>query len=122
MNFNNQFEKLEVWNRSHKLVLKIYEITKYFPMNEKYSLVDQIRRSSASISTNIVEGNERGSKKDFVRFLYMSKSSLAETKYQIILAKDLKYIDEHISIELLNEANKIGMMISGLIRYLKTKI
>ena len=59
---DNKFEHLKVWQKSHQLVLDIYKIIKKFPTEEKFSLVDQIKRSSSSIPTNIVEGNERKTK------------------------------------------------------------
>ncbi len=122
MTGQNQFEKLEVWKRSHELVKKIYPLLENFPKSEKYSLVDQLRRASLSVPTNIAEGNERGTDKEFIKFLYTSKGSLAETKYFLILASDLGYINMEISKTLLQEANEIGMMLSGLIKFYKSKV
>ena len=88
------FRDLNVWQKAHNLVLNIYKITKSFPMEERYGLVDQLRRSAASIPTNIVEGFKRKSKKDYAHFINVADASLEETKYHIILAKDLGYIKE----------------------------
>lgn len=118
----NQFEKLEVWKKSHQFVLLIYKLTKKFPKEEKYGLVDQMRRSSSSVATNIVEGNERKSEKEFIQFLYTAKASLAETKYHLILSKDLEYINVTDYENLIIEANIIGKMITNLIKYLRSKI
>lgn len=118
MNSENSFEKLKVWRASHELVLEIYKITKNFPGEEKFSLVDQLKRSSSSIPTNIAEGNERKSKKEYIQFLYISKASLAETKYHLLLSKDLGYITESKYRELQNKAIEISKMISSLIKYL----
>ena len=76
----NRFEDLEVWSKSHKLTLEIYKITNKFPNEEKFRLGDQLRRSTASIATNIVEGNSRKYRKEFLQFLNMARSSLEETK------------------------------------------
>lgn len=117
----NRFEKLEVWKKSHAFVLNIYRITKIFPMEEKYSLIDQLRRSASSVAANIVEGNERKSKKEYLQFLYTAKSSLAESKYQLILARDLNYLPINEYEVLSNQANEIGKMLHGLIYYLKNE-
>jgi four helix bundle protein len=86
--------KLIVWQKSHELVLKVYGITKDFPRDELFGLTSQVRRAAVSVPSNIVEGKARGSNKDFKRFLLIARGSLEETKYQLLLAKDLKYIDE----------------------------
>jgi four helix bundle protein len=119
---NNKFEELKVWQKSHQLVLEIYKITKKFPAEEKFSLVDQIRRSSSSIPTNIVEGNERKTKNEFIQFLYVSKGSCAETKYHLLLAKDLGYISDLEYQNLTNQAIEISKMLSSFINYLRNKI
>jgi four helix bundle protein len=119
---NNKFENLKVWQLAHKLTLEIYQLTKNFPSEEKYSLVDQIKRSSASVTTNIVEGNERHTKKEYLQFLYTSKGSLAETKYHLLLAKDLGYISAEKYLNLIDTSNQIGKMLSSLIIYLRSNI
>ena len=118
----NKFEELKSWQKSHQLVLDIYKIIKKFPAEEKFSLIDQIKRSASSIPTNIVEGNERKSKNEFIQFLYISKGSCAETKYHLFLSKDLGYISESEYQNLNQQLTEISKMISGLINYLKNKI
>ena len=75
------FRDIKVWEKAHKLVLEIYKITGKFPSHEKYGLTAQIRRSAASVPTNIAEGYKRKSDKDFLHFLNIADSSLEETKY-----------------------------------------
>jgi len=116
----NRFEKLEVWQHAHQLVLGIYKATNEFPREERFRLGDQLRRSAASVPTNIVEGNSRAHKKEFIQFLYLAKGSLEETKYHLLLAKDLGYLAEDLYDELQDECNKIGKMLSGLIRHLRS--
>ena len=87
-------DKLILWKKSHELVLLIYEITKDFPKEELFCLISQIRRAAVSVPSNIVEGKARNSNKEYKRFLLISRGSLEELKYQLLLAKDLKYIDE----------------------------
>lgn len=116
----NKFEKLEVWKESHKLVLLIYKITKKFPKDEQFRLVDQICRSSSSIAANIVEGSSRQYKKEFLQFLYLSKGSLEETKYHLLLARDLLYINSDEYNEFISQCNLVGKLIAGLVKYLRT--
>lgn len=110
--------KLVVWQKGHELVLKIYEATKDFPRDELFGLTSQIRRAAVSIPSNLVEGKARGSNNDYKRFLLIARGSLEETKYQLLLAKDLKYIDENKYIELQNLAKDVGRLLAGLIKTL----
>lgn len=119
--YSSNFEKLEVWQKSHQFVLNVYRITESFPKEELYGLTSQLRRSASSVPTNIVEGNEKKSIKEYVQFLYTAKSSLAETKYHFLLAQDLGYINRMIFNKLLNNINEIGKMLNGLINYLSNK-
>jgi len=105
------FRDLNVWRKSHHLVLRIYKITVNFPKEEKYVLVSQIRRSASSIPTNIVEGFKRKSKKDYAHFINIAETSLEETKYQILLAKDLGYIDKNDFDNLGRSCDEIGKML-----------
>jgi len=113
------FKEIKVWQKAHQLVLEIYKITEIFPRSEKYYLTPQLRRSSASIPTNIVEGYKRRSDKDFAHFLNIADSSLEETKYHLLLAYDLSYLDkinyERVSIL----ADEIGRMLYGFQAKLK---
>jgi four helix bundle protein len=110
--------KLIVWQKSHELVLKVYGITKNFPKDEMYGLTSQIRRAAVSIPSNIVEGKGRGSNKEYKRFLLIARGSLEETKYQLLLAKDLKYVGEEKYKEVLILAMDVGRLLAGLIKSL----
>lgn len=110
--------KLIVWQKSHELVLKIYEITKSFPKDEQFGLTSQVRRAAVSIPSNIVEGKARGSNKEYSRYLLIARGSLEEVKYQILLAKELKYIDEKMYKEIAALADEVGKMLNGLINKL----
>jgi four helix bundle protein len=111
--------KLEVWELSHKLTLEVYKISKKFPPSERYGLTSQVRRSSSSVPTNIIEGHSRQYNKEFIQFLYISKGSLEETNYQLFLAKDLDYITSDEYKELLELCVRIKMMLYKLIKSLK---
>ena len=87
------FRQLRVWKDAHHLALEIYQTTRGFPKEELFALTSQIRRASVSIPSNIAEGCGRGSNKDYANFLQMALGSAFEVDYQLLLAKDLTYID-----------------------------
>jgi four helix bundle protein len=105
------FTKLNCWQRSHQLTLKIYSITKSFPKDELFGLTSQMRRSSSSTSTNIAEGCGRSSNPQLKRFFDFAAGSISELQYQLILSKDLSYISESIFKELNIETIEIRKMI-----------
>jgi len=111
--------KFIVWQKSHELVLKIYDITKDFPRDELFGLTSQIRRAAVSIPSNIVEGKARGSNKEYKRFLLMARGSLEELKYQILLSKDLGYINGEQYDNITMFTNEVGKMLNALINKLK---
>lgn len=87
-----QFTDLFVWQKAHRLVINIYIITKKFPREELYSLVDQIKRAAVAITSNIAEGFGRQSYREKLQFYYIALSSLTEIQNQLIIAKDVGYI------------------------------
>ncbi len=111
--------KLEVWKKAHQLVLEVYELTKSFPNDEKYALTSQLKRSAVSVPSNIIEGQSRHYKKEFIQFLYIAKGSLAEMEYQLFLAKDLKYIDEKAYQKISPLITSVSMMLNKLVSSLK---
>jgi len=117
----DEFSNLKVFKQAHALVLYVYKISQKFPKEELYSLTSQLRRAVVSIAANIVEGNTRRSKKEFIQFLYTSKGSLFEVKYFLLLAKDLNYLSEIEYRKLVVMGDEIGKMINGLLKYLKSK-
>ena len=112
------YKKLEIWNKSYKLELTIYSITKKFPKEELYGLTSQIRRSSVSISSNIAEGSRRSTDKDFKSFLHIAYGSSAELEVQIMYARDLNYINKETSISILEEISQISRMLNTFIQKL----
>jgi len=119
---SRKFQRLKAWEEAHKLVLKIYQITANFPSNEKYGLTNQIRRSAASICANLAEGCERRTTKDFLSYVYISKASLSETQYHLLLAKDLCYLSVEDYNGLNNHANFVGAILHRLINSLEKKL
>jgi len=88
------FHKLQVWQRGHRLVLAMYDATATFPASETYGLTSQIRRAAASIPANIAEGCGMGSRPDLRRFAQMAMGSASELEYHLLLARDLGYLEE----------------------------
>jgi len=106
------YEKLEVWKRSHEFVLKIYRTTEAFPIEEKFGVVSQLRRAAASIPTNIAEGKGSLSNKKLSSYLDISRASAHEVKYLLLLSKDLGYIEENAFLELNNDCVSIIEMLT----------
>ena len=88
------FRKVQVWQKAHNMTLKIYKITSTFPKDERFGLVSQIRRATASIPTNIAEGAGRETQKDFARFIHIATGSTSEVEYLLLLSHKLGYISE----------------------------
>ena len=115
----SDYKKLKVWETAHKFTIDIYKTTKGFPEDEKYGLISQIRRSVSSISTNIVEGCGQLGNGNLIRFLGIARGSAFEVEYQLLLSKDLGYININ-EFSVLNERIKsIIRMINNLIKSLK---
>ena len=112
---------LEVWKKSMDFVTLIYDITSSFPESEKFGLANQIRRASVSIPSNIAEGASRQHNKEFIQFLYVAFGSLNEVETQYTIALNLGFIDKEVYSKLEESKNDIGKMLSGLIKYQKTK-
>jgi four helix bundle protein len=113
-----QFEELDIWQRSRKLAHAIYIKTSEGPLSKDYSLRDQINRSSGSVMDNIAEGFERDGKAEFIQFLY-SKESAGQTPSQLYRAFDRGYITKDEFTELATEAKEMGKNLGSFIKYLK---
>lgn len=108
------FRELKVWEKSHNLILKVYQITKDFPREELYGLTSQLRRAGASIPTNIAEGCGRKTDVDLSRFLNIAFASASELEYLLLLARDLKLIEISIYNELTSNVVEIKKMLFSL--------
>jgi four helix bundle protein len=110
------FYDLDVWKKGHELVLEIYKITKDFPKEEKFGIIDQLRRAASSITANIAEGFERYHFNDKIKFYYQARGSVAEVQSFLLLSRDLEYIKTEKCEELNKQADTIRQLINGLIR------
>ncbi|MGH2574977.1 MAG: four helix bundle protein [Ignavibacteria bacterium] len=115
----NRFEDVQVWQLSRELVKDIYDITSCDSLIKDYSFKNQITRASLSIMSNIAEGFERKSNKEFIQFLFIAKGSAGELRSQLYVASDLNYITKEKFEELLDKTELISKSLSGFIKYLK---
>ena len=114
-----EYHSLEIWKRSHSFTLNVYEMTRnFFPKEELFVLTSQLRRSAASIPTNIAEGCGRKTNTELARFLQISLGSAAESEYQLLLAKDLHYISDDIFNKFNSEIIEIKKMLNAFIQHL----
>jgi four helix bundle protein len=114
------FAKLEVWQRAHRLVLRVYNVTEHFPPSENWGLVAQLRRAAISIPSNIAEGCGRNGDPEMRRFLKIALGSASEVHYQLLLARDLEYLLPAQAEELMKEITGIRGMLHSLIKRLNT--
>ena len=115
------FTKLKVWQKAHNFTVNLYKTTKNFPSDEKFGLTNQIRRASVSIKSNISEGCGRNGDKEFSRFLDIAQASAYEVKCQILIARDLEYLDNNKSQLLTDKIDEVSRMINALNQKLKAK-
>ncbi len=115
-----RFEEMEVWQLTRKLVKDTYILTKKEPFIKDYDLVKQIRRAGVSIMSNIAEGYERQTKKEFIQFLYISKGSSGELRSQMYIALDLNYITQNEFNTINSQIDTISKSLSGFIKYLSS--
>jgi four helix bundle protein len=114
-----QWSDLKVWKQAHTLVLEIYTITSSFPKSEIYGITSQLRRAASSVAANIVEGQSRNSTKDYIHFLYTSRGSLEETRYFLLLSRDLNYMTSESYKKIEGISLTVSKMLNGLIASLK---
>ncbi len=114
------FKDLLVWQRAVIFVTKIYTLTNTFPKTETFSLIDQLRRAAVSIASNIAEGKQRQTKKEYIQFLHIAYGSCAEVYTQLIISKNLGYFNEKSLNNFLDELLVIEKMLSSLIKKLKS--
>lgn len=107
------FEEVNLWRKAHEWVLDVYRFTESFPKHELFGLTSQLRRAAVSVPANFAEGFKKNGRADKVRFYNIAQGSLEESRYYLILARDLKYGDPS---KLMMGANEIGKMLSSYAR------
>lgn len=115
------YQDLKVWEKGYKLCLEIYKLLKEFPVEERYGLTLQIRRSVVSIPSNIAEGYGRKSVQEYIHYLYVAYGSYCELETQLLLAIDLGYIDKKEGEKIKELAKEVERMLKALIDSLEKK-
>lgn len=118
----SSYRDLLVWQKSMDWTVKIYKITGTFPIDERYGLISQLRKSSSAIPSNIAEGFGRKTTKDYLRFLNIALASSYETLTQVELSFRVEFIPKTIFEEYFYEGEEIGKMLNGLISKLESRI
>ena len=116
------FENLTVWQESHKLTLEVYKLTAKFPGSEKYGVVSQLRRCSSSVPANIAEGFGRATTRELLRCLQIARGELEETRYFVLLSRDLGYVTSEDCDNVAQRCNGIGRLINALGSSLKRRM
>jgi four helix bundle protein len=115
-----RFEELESWKLSRKLVARFYKESGSGSISKDFALVDQMRRSSISIMSNLAEGFERNGNREFIHFCHIAKASAGEFRAQLYIAFDVGYFSEELFNELLFMVMQISKSIAGMIKYLES--
>jgi len=115
------YKNLDVWQTAHLLAVNVYKATMTFPKEELYGLTSQIRRASVSIPSNIAEGCGRNGDPEFGRFLQFALGSSNELEYQLLLAYELKYLDDEIYKDITSQIDHTRRMLIALLKKMNDK-
>jgi four helix bundle protein len=115
------YRDLKAWQKVMELVREIYRVSRKFPKEELFGLMNQIRRAAVSILSNIAEGHAKLFRKEYQHFLGHARGSLAEIETQILIAKDLDYLNEIDMNHILNLSAEVGRVLNGLLTSLRKK-
>lgn len=110
------------WQKGIRLCKVVYKMTEKFPKEEMYGLVSQMRRCAVSIPSNIAEGRNRGTRKDFAQFLRIALGSAAELETQIEIAKELSYVTDKECVEAYGLLDEVSKMVMSLIKKFSIKL
>jgi four helix bundle protein len=115
------YRDLLVWQKAIELAILVYRLSEAFPRTKIYGLTSQIRRASVSVPSNIAEGFGRGSRKEYLQFLFVAQGSLKELETQTTLSQRLNYATPAQADRILSEAEVVGKMLGSLIRSLRPR-
>jgi four helix bundle protein len=110
------FRRLKVWEKAHRLTLGVYKATTRFPREESYGLSAQLRRASASVPANIAEACGRRGNREMAKFLQIGMGSASEMEYELLLARDLGYLEETAYLGLQASVTELEKMLASLLR------
>ncbi len=110
------FEDLRVWQKGIELTKKIYVFTSKGEISRDFGLKDQLRRAAVSVPTNVAEGFERRSGKEYINFLNIAKGSAGELRSLLRVAREVSYLEEKTYLELYNQAKELSRMLASQIK------
>lgn len=114
------YTTLKVWHRAMDLAAAVYEVSRRLPKLEQFGMASQMQRAVASVPANIAEGYQRGSRKDYARFIAIARGSLAETETSLLLAVRVGHLDQTTIASSLALADEVSRMLTQLKRRLDT--
>ncbi|MFQ5902737.1 MAG: four helix bundle protein [Candidatus Binatia bacterium] len=114
-----RFEDIDSWREARTLVRMIYEVTKQEGFSRDFELKNQIRRAAIAVMSNIAEGFDRQSNREFIQFLVIARASVSEVKSRLYVALDQDYIDKKTFQDGYSKSTTIVNLINGLLRYLR---
>jgi four helix bundle protein len=110
------FKELLVWQRAHRLVLRVYQVSKEMPQSENFGLILNLRRCAVGVATRIAEGAGRSAKAEFAGELKRARATAFELEYLLLLSRDLGFLEVDVYDEVAGEVEAVGKMISGLLK------
>lgn len=113
------FRNLKVWQKAHALTLDVYRNTRDFPVDERFGLTTQLRRSCASVPAKLAEGCARDGDIDFARFVNIAAGSASETDYHLLLTRDLEYLHDSTYQPLFEKISEVKRMLNSFERTLR---
>lgn len=116
------FTDLVAWKESHAFVLMVYDVTKRFPQSEQFGLTSQLRRAAVSITSNIAEGFSRNSQKEKLQFYSIAHGSLSEVQSQLLIARDVHYINKDACNNLFMQSERASKLIHGLVKKIRSDV
>jgi four helix bundle protein len=116
------YRELNVWKDGIALTAAVYQLTAEFPKHELYGLTSQLRRCAVSIPSNIAEGHARHSTREYLRHISIALGSLAELETQLHISQQLTYGQQHLILQLLSEADRLGKQLRNLTKSLRARI
>lgn len=117
-NSMRDFKELKVWQKAHRFVIEVYQQSRSFPADERFGLTAHLRKSVTSVPSNIAEGCGREGERELARFLSIAAGSASESEYQLLLARDLGYLQPDMHRQLDDQVNEVKRMLNSFIKTL----
>ena len=116
------YRELDVWQKSHKLTLELYRISRSFPKEETYGLTSQLRRAAVSVGANLAEGCGRKTSPELARFVRIAMGSASELDYHLLLCRDFEFVTDAQYQRIVAESTRIRKMLSALLASIEAKL